>query len=445
MQTLQNKNPSQINTEITIYTFENQTFRVVGTHDKPQFVVKDVCDILGLSNVTQAIKSIPEEWKADFNPIKDANGRSQQMLTVYEPGLYHLIMRSDKAVAKKFQKWTFEDVLPSIRKKGEYVLEEYKKKLEEQEKALEEQKKINEEKTKEVELQKIATEKQKIQIKHLENRILARQSKEKKPGQYIIYILSSKYHLQDRVYVFGKSLNLINVRKTQYDKTVEHDIIYYKECGSRSIMDLTEKMVFAKLDKYREQLNRERFILPEGYDISLFTKTIDDCVKFFEDVPETVEIKPNTKEDHDNYYKDYSETNKTEINEKRNERRKENPEEIRSKEKEYWSKNTDKKREKNKKYYESHKEILSEKYREKYVEKRDEILEKTKARHEKNKEKDLEYLKTYRQKNKEALKLKKTEKITCDCGIEFTRQCKSRHENSNRHQEFLKQNVCNSQ
>lgn len=68
MQTLQKDNVlSKNNTDnITIYTFENQMFRVVGTNEKPQFVVKDICKILEIVNVTNAVKSIPEEWKADF-------------------------------------------------------------------------------------------------------------------------------------------------------------------------------------------------------------------------------------------------------------------------------------------------------------------------------------------------------------------------------------------
>ena len=59
------------------------------------------------------------------------------MLVVNEAGLYKLIMRSNKPIAEKFQEWVCEDVLPSIRKKGEYILEEYKQKLEKQEKELE--------------------------------------------------------------------------------------------------------------------------------------------------------------------------------------------------------------------------------------------------------------------------------------------------------------------
>ncbi len=49
-------------------------------------------------------------------------GGSQKMLTVTEPGLYRLIFKSRKPVAKHFQRWVFHEVLPAIRKIGSYTL-----------------------------------------------------------------------------------------------------------------------------------------------------------------------------------------------------------------------------------------------------------------------------------------------------------------------------------
>jgi prophage antirepressor-like protein len=44
------------------------------------------------------------------------------MIIVSESGLYSLIMRSRKPIAKPFQKWVTREVLPSIRKTGSYSL-----------------------------------------------------------------------------------------------------------------------------------------------------------------------------------------------------------------------------------------------------------------------------------------------------------------------------------
>ena len=48
---------------IEIYNFNNQQIRVTGTNDSPWFLVKDVCDILEISNVSQSLKGIPDKWK----------------------------------------------------------------------------------------------------------------------------------------------------------------------------------------------------------------------------------------------------------------------------------------------------------------------------------------------------------------------------------------------
>jgi prophage antirepressor-like protein len=46
---------------------------------------------------------------------------------ISESGLYSLIMRSRKPVAKPFQKWVTKEVLPSIRKTGSYSLQKEEK------------------------------------------------------------------------------------------------------------------------------------------------------------------------------------------------------------------------------------------------------------------------------------------------------------------------------
>ena len=117
-------------------SFNDKKVRVVGTFDEPMFVAKDICDILALKNVTDSLKIIPEKWKKTMI-LTTTNRGEQNTNLINEAGLYKLIMRSNKPIAEKFQEWVCEDVLPSIRKKGDYVLEEYKQKLEEKQKELE--------------------------------------------------------------------------------------------------------------------------------------------------------------------------------------------------------------------------------------------------------------------------------------------------------------------
>ena len=65
------------------------------------------------------------------------------------------------------------------------------------------------------------------QIKTLEKKVVMKQgySPDKK---LIIYILSSKVHIKDRIYIFGKTVRK-NSRLSAYNKTIEHDVLYFRE------------------------------------------------------------------------------------------------------------------------------------------------------------------------------------------------------------------------
>jgi prophage antirepressor-like protein len=116
------------------------------------FCGKDVCDILGYENHNKAIKdhcnfkgvtkrspldpndtlfpdtdnSRPYVYFDEFMspsvayvPTQTAGG-IQQTLYISEPNLYRLICCSNLPGARKFERWVFNDVLPSIRKTGSY-------------------------------------------------------------------------------------------------------------------------------------------------------------------------------------------------------------------------------------------------------------------------------------------------------------------------------------
>lgn len=100
------------------FSFEGQEVRFVGTADNPEWVAVDICRILDLSDTSKALSDFEEDEKGTTN-IRTPGGL-QDVLTVTEPGLYKLIFKSRKDVAKRFQKWVFGEVLPSIRKQGFY-------------------------------------------------------------------------------------------------------------------------------------------------------------------------------------------------------------------------------------------------------------------------------------------------------------------------------------
>lgn len=102
--------------------------RSILTDNKPWFVAKDVCDVLGIGNVSLAVNGNPtrnDEGLDDDEKgiyIVYTPGGPQKLLCVSEPGLYSLIFKSRKPEAEAFKRWVCHEVLPSIRKTGMYTL-----------------------------------------------------------------------------------------------------------------------------------------------------------------------------------------------------------------------------------------------------------------------------------------------------------------------------------
>lgn len=82
------------------------------------FIASDICRVLGIKNVAQAVATLDSDEKG-ICPA-DTLGGSQDMIMVAESGLYALFFRSRKPIAKVFRKWVTSEVLPSIRKTGGY-------------------------------------------------------------------------------------------------------------------------------------------------------------------------------------------------------------------------------------------------------------------------------------------------------------------------------------
>jgi hypothetical protein len=93
-------------------------------------------------------------------------------------------------------------------------------------------------------------------------------------------MLTNEFNKKNRNYIIGKAIDLTN-RLTSYNKTMDHEVIYYKSCKDEATMSIVENMVLNKLQDYKEIANRDRFILPLEKDISFFTNIIDDSIKFF--------------------------------------------------------------------------------------------------------------------------------------------------------------------
>ncbi|MDG6474325.1 BRO family protein [Glaesserella parasuis] len=116
-------------TQLSTFNFEQSSIRVIAVNNEPWFVAKDVCDTLGIKNPTQALENLDEDERAMFNIGLDQrvnfDNRVSEINIVSESGMYTLILRCRDAVKKgsvphRFRKWVTAEVLPQIRKTGQY-------------------------------------------------------------------------------------------------------------------------------------------------------------------------------------------------------------------------------------------------------------------------------------------------------------------------------------
>lgn len=96
----------------------NVNIRTEVVNNEPWFVAKDICDALGLQDVSMTVKRLDEDEKLVQTVF--VSGQNREVWTVNESGLYGLIFQSRKPEAKAFRKWVTNVVLPSIRRTGSY-------------------------------------------------------------------------------------------------------------------------------------------------------------------------------------------------------------------------------------------------------------------------------------------------------------------------------------
>lgn len=113
-----------------LQVFKNQEFGSVRTlviNSEPWFVGKDVAEALGYKNTKDALaKHVDSE---DKEILKSQNATLENIpnrgvTVVNESGLYSLVLSSKLPSAKKFKRWVTSEVLPALRKTGQYQVKE---------------------------------------------------------------------------------------------------------------------------------------------------------------------------------------------------------------------------------------------------------------------------------------------------------------------------------
>lgn len=103
--------------------FENPDFgrlRGLKISGEPWFVGKDVAAALGYKNPQKAIRDHVDDEDTTVHESFIINGTAATLIN--ESGLYSLMLKSKLPGAKKFKRWVTSEVLPSIRRAGDYAM-----------------------------------------------------------------------------------------------------------------------------------------------------------------------------------------------------------------------------------------------------------------------------------------------------------------------------------
>jgi prophage antirepressor-like protein len=102
---------------LAVFQFDSQSIRFID--GKP--IANDVATVLGYKDPANAISRKIKDKNKGVCKMQTPGG-IQSVTVLEEPGIYQLIFGSKLPCAEKFQDWVFEEVLPTIRKTGQYAI-----------------------------------------------------------------------------------------------------------------------------------------------------------------------------------------------------------------------------------------------------------------------------------------------------------------------------------
>lgn len=111
-----------------VFRYEQKNITTIKINDDIYFKAYDIATVLGYNNKQQAIRlHVDNEDIKNIKEIPTANFEQSKKIAnntkfINESGVYSLILRSNLPTAKQFKRWITKDVIPSIRRTGEYKL-----------------------------------------------------------------------------------------------------------------------------------------------------------------------------------------------------------------------------------------------------------------------------------------------------------------------------------
>lgn len=104
---------------LQVFQYQAKDVRTVDRDGQTWWVLADVCEALELKAPHRVASRLDEDERT-FMTVVDTAGRRQEVIIINEPGLYSVILRSNKPEAKAFKRWITHEVLPAIHATGAY-------------------------------------------------------------------------------------------------------------------------------------------------------------------------------------------------------------------------------------------------------------------------------------------------------------------------------------
>lgn len=107
----------------TIFNFRSTEVRTLVLDGEVWFVASDVAKALAFRDASNMVRMLDDDERG--TRVVSTPSGDQEMIIINESGLYHAVLKSRKPEAKPFRKWVTSEVLPAIRKTGQYVAQPY--------------------------------------------------------------------------------------------------------------------------------------------------------------------------------------------------------------------------------------------------------------------------------------------------------------------------------
>jgi len=103
---------------IELFNYGSDELRTTVIDGEPWFVLADLCRVLDLTTPTRVAERIDPAGVSQTHI--SSGGQRRSVTIVNEPGMYEVVIRSDKPEAVVFRRWITAEVLPALRKTGTY-------------------------------------------------------------------------------------------------------------------------------------------------------------------------------------------------------------------------------------------------------------------------------------------------------------------------------------